>query len=71
MINPLDPTTLGAAREAVSLTRSQLAAIVGVAETTIMRIEDGKVDPKLLATWRPIVEAVQRASKGKRRKVAA
>lgn len=61
MIDPLDPTTLKAARETAHLSRAALAAKSGVHETTIMRIEKGEVDPRLDGTWAPLVRALMAA----------
>jgi predicted transcriptional regulator len=58
MIDPLDPTTLEPARKAAGLSRAQLAEISGVHETTILRIEGSKVDPRLDGTWAPLVRAL-------------
>ena len=58
MIDPLDPTTLEPARKAAGLSRAQLAEISGVHETTILRIEGAKVDPRLDGTWIPLVRAL-------------
>lgn len=60
MIDPLDPTTLRPAREALGISRAKLAAEAGVNETTILRIENGGVDPRLDGTWAPIVRALER-----------
>ena len=65
MIDPLNPSSLGAARKAVKLTRAELAKLSGVAETTIMRIEKGEVDPKTDGTWAPIVRAIQKRPESK------
>lgn len=59
MIDPLDPTTLKPAREGAGLSRAKLAALSGVNETTILRIETEKVDPRLDGTWAPIVRALR------------
>lgn len=67
MIDPLDPTTLEPARKAAGLSRAQLAEISGVHETTILRIEGSKVDPRLDGTWAPLVRALNecaRSTKG-------
>ncbi|KQN09806.1 hypothetical protein ASE85_02375 [Sphingobium sp. Leaf26] len=62
MIDPLDPATLKPAREKLQLSRATVAAMSGVNETTILRIESGKVDPRLDGTWAPIVRALRSAS---------
>lgn len=59
MIDPLDPATLMPAREKLQLSRATLAAMSGVNETTILRIETGKADPRLDGTWAPIVRAIR------------
>ena len=59
MIDPLNPASLHDARLAANLTRSALAEMAGVNETTILRIERGDVDPRLDRTWAPIVRALQ------------
>lgn len=59
MIDPLNPATLKQAREEAGLSRSQLARIASVNETTILRIEAGDVDPRLNGTWIPLVRALQ------------
>lgn len=59
MIDPLDPKTLESARKVLGLSRADVAARAGVDETTILRIETRKVDPKLNGTWAPIVRAMQ------------
>lgn len=59
MIDPLDVKTLEGARKARNLTRGQLAALAGIHETTIMRIEKGDVDPRVDGTWLPLVRALQ------------
>lgn len=58
MIDPLDPSSLKKAREDAKLTRAELAALSHVHETTILRIENGKVDPRLDGTWVPLVRAL-------------
>lgn len=58
MFDPLNPTTLSAARKAAGLTRSELALAAQVSETTILRIEKGEVDPRLKSTWEPIARAL-------------
>jgi len=63
MIDPLDPRSLENARRAVGLSRSELADMARVHETTIMRIEGGIVDPRLEGTWAPLVRAVQSMAK--------
>lgn len=70
MIDPLDISTLAAARKAASLTRGELAARAGVSETTIMRIEKGEVDPRLNGTWRLLVLEIQKATPKRRRPTA-
>jgi len=60
MIDPLNPRTLEPARKAAGLSRSDLAKIADVNETTIMRIEKGEVDPRLDNTWAPLVRALSR-----------
>jgi predicted transcriptional regulator len=57
-LNPLDPSTLQAAREARGLSRSDLAKLASTQDTTILRIEAGK-DPRVSKTWFPIVAALQ------------
>lgn len=59
MIDPLDPSSLKPARETAGLSRSVLAQMSGVHETTILRIEKGEVDPRLDGTWAPLVRAIQ------------
>lgn len=59
MIDPLNPSTLKPAREALGLSRADLAAKSNVHETTIMRIENGTVDPRTGGTWAPLVRAIQ------------
>lgn len=59
MLDPMNPATLSAARESLGLSRLQLASMASVDETTIWRIETGKVDPRILGTWAPIVRAIQ------------
>lgn len=61
MIDPLDPKSLKPAREGVNLSRADLAKLAGVNETTILRIENGDVDPRLDGTWAPIVRAINGA----------
>lgn len=61
MIDPLNPSTLEAARKDAKLTRAQLAEMASVNETTILRIEKGEVDPKLDGTWAPLVRAIEAA----------
>lgn len=58
MIDPLDPTSLEGARKAADLSRAELAKLSGVHETTILRIETGKVDPRLDGTWAPLCRAL-------------
>lgn len=58
MLDALNPKTLQKAREAAKLSRAQLALRSGVSETTILRIETGKVDPRTTSTWAPIVREV-------------
>lgn len=60
MIDPLDPKTLEPARKDAKLSRADLAKMADVNETTILRIESGKVDPRIDGTWAPIVRALQR-----------
>lgn len=62
MIDPLDPKTLKPAREGANISRARLAALAGVNETTILRIENGDVDPRLDGTWAPIVRVLQAAA---------
>jgi predicted transcriptional regulator len=62
MIDPLDPSTLEAARKAAGLSRADLASAAKCSETTILRIEKGGVDPRLDETWAPIVRAVRIAA---------
>lgn len=62
MIDPLDPASLMPAREKLQLSRATLAAMSGVNETTILRIETGKADPRLDGTWAPIVRAIRSVS---------
>ena len=59
MIDPLLPSSLRPAREALGLSRADLAAKSKVHETTIIRIENGDVDPRLNGTWAPLVRAIQ------------
>lgn len=59
MIDPLRPQSLGPARVKLSLTRAQLSGRTGIHETTIMRIESGKVDPRVGGTWSKLVQALQ------------
>lgn len=68
MIDPLDPSTLETARKKLGLSRAELAQMASVNETTILRIESGKVDPRLDGTWVPLVRAIQSL---KKRKAAA
>lgn len=63
MIDPLDPKTLKPAREKAKLSRALLAEKAGVNETTVMRIENGDVDPRLDGTWAPIVRALRALEK--------
>lgn len=59
MIDPLNPRTLQAAREAAGLSRSELAQLAEVNETTILRIENGSVDPRIGGTWAPLVRILR------------
>lgn len=59
MIDPLDPKTLKKAREDAKLSRAELADLSKVNSTTILRIENGDVDPRLDGTWAPIVRVLQ------------
>ncbi len=59
MIDPLDPKTLKQAREDAKLSRAELADLSKVNSTTILRIENGDVDPRLDGTWAPIVRVLQ------------
>lgn len=63
MIDPLDIRTLLPAREAVGLSRAELAERAGVNETTILRIENGKTDPRTDGTWAKLVREVDAAGK--------
>lgn len=65
MIDPLDPKTLQAARSHAKLSRADLAKLANVNATTILRIENGDVDPRLDGTWAPIVRALQEVTRGK------
>ena len=58
MIDPLDIRTLKPAREAAGLTRAELATAAGVNETTVLRIENGDVDPRVDGTWSRLVRAL-------------
>lgn len=72
MIDPLDPRTLKTAREHAKLSPRELAELAGVHETTVTRIEAGKVDPRVDGTWAPLVKALQQIATSKRtQKVAA
>lgn len=62
MIDPLDTSTLEAARKEAGLSRAQLAERSGVHETTILRIEKREVDPRTDGTWAPLVRALSVAS---------
>lgn len=64
MIDPLDPRSLQAARQAAKLSRAELAEAAKVSETTILRIEKGEVDPQLNGTWAPIVRALAARPEG-------
>lgn len=59
MLDPLDPKTLKKAREGAGLTRAKLAELSKVDESTVFRLEMGATDPRLSATWAPIVRALQ------------
>lgn len=71
MIDPLDISTLKAARKGAGLSRGELAVRAGVSETTIMRIEKGEVDPRLNGTWRLLVLEIQKATPRRRRPTQA
>ena len=58
----LDSGTLRKRREAMCLTRAQLAKMSGVDATTILRIESGQ-DPRL-KTWRKIELALEKVESG-------
>lgn len=60
MIDPLDPKSLKKAREDAKLSRAELADLSKVNSTTILRIENGDVDPRLDGTWAPIVRVLQK-----------
>jgi len=60
-LNPIDPRTLQAAREARNLSRQELAKLASTSETTILRIESGK-DPRTERTWAPIVDALRKVA---------
>lgn len=68
MIDPLDPSTLERARKAAKLSRADLAAAVGVHQTTILRIENGGVDPRVDGTWAPLVRYLQSCELNARRR---
>lgn len=57
----ITPKTLAEVREKMGLTRGELAALCGVAETTIWRIETGRNQLSQLETWQRIVDAIQAA----------
>lgn len=67
MIDPLNPATLKDAREKIGLSRGELADLSKVHETTIGRIENGQVDPRLRDTWAPLVRAVQKVWRRRQR----
>lgn len=67
MIDPLNPSTLKEARENAGLSRGELAELSEVHETTIGRIENGKVDPRLRDTWAPLVRAIQKVWRQRKR----
>jgi predicted transcriptional regulator len=71
MIDPLDIRTLLPAREAVGLSRAELAKRAGVNETTILRIENGACDPRTDGTWAKLVREVTAAGKAPRQASAA
>lgn len=62
-IDPLNPKSLKPAREGANLSRAKLAELAGVNETTVMRIENSEVDPRLDGTWVPIVRVLQSMEK--------
>lgn len=66
MLDLMDPKTLQAARDAAGLSRAELASRAGVNEATIWRIENGKLDPKVTATWSRIVTALRTCRKVRR-----
>lgn len=57
----ISPSSLRKTRELIGMTVAQLAERSGVHQTTICRIEGGKVDPRHGSTWLPIVRALQSA----------
>lgn len=60
MIDPLDVSTLKAAREAAGLSVAQLAQKTGVHKATIYRVEAGQLDPTVKNVWSKLVAAVRR-----------
>ena len=54
----LKPETLASARKARGLTQSALAAMSGVDQATICRIEQGATDPKVRGTWARLMYAL-------------
>lgn len=59
MSNALTPATLRETRQKVGITMASLAEQSGVHQTTISRIERGKVDPRFSETWAPIVRVIE------------
>ena len=57
-LDPMNPTTLRAAREARGLNLTDLARASGVLVTTILRIETNGTDPRTIQTWAPLVAAL-------------
>lgn len=57
-LDPMNPTTLRAAREARGLNLTDLARLSGVLVTTILRIEASGTDPRTIQTWAPLVAAL-------------
>ena len=56
-LDPLKPETLAAARKARDVKRIRLAELSGIDQTTIWRIENGKVSTSV-ETWAQIVNAL-------------
>ena len=65
MLNPLDISTLEEARKRAGLSRSELAERAGLDETTIWRIETGRLDPSVNRVWSRIVTAIKQCRKRK------
>jgi DNA-binding XRE family transcriptional regulator len=58
MIDPMDKSTMRAARRYANLTQVQLAERVGTTPNTIRRIESGPQNPSL-DLWTRIVSAIR------------